>query len=138
VLGGLRFPWGQIPLLLLVLFLTAAAFSAIGILSASYCVLFKKGNPLALVLALASSLLGGVYFPSDVLPHWLASLCAWVPMTPCLVALRGVLLQGKGLVEVARPMAILGVWGLAGIPLACLCFTWAVARARQKGTLGQY
>jgi len=136
--GGLHLAWAQVPLVLLVLAATAAAFSGIGILSASYCVLYKKGNPLAMLTILASSLLGGVYFPAQVLPAWVRGACAWVPMTHALEALRGVLLQGRGLAGIARPLGILGLWAVLGIPLACLAFRWAVARSRRTGSLGQY
>ena len=136
--GGLQVSWAQIPSLMLVLLLSAAAFSCIGILSASYCVLFKKGNPLAWLLTVSSSLLGGVYFPNIVLPPWLQSVSAWVPMTHCLEALRGILLQGKGLGGIASPLGILLLWSLGGIPLSCLCFGWAMRRARQTGSLGHY
>ncbi|BDU75935.1 ABC transporter permease [Mesoterricola sediminis] len=138
LLGGLSFPWSQVPLLLLVLAATAAAFSVIGILSASYCVLFKKGNPLTLVAVLASSLLGGVYFPAHVLPAWIRGVCAWVPMTHALDALRGVLLQGRGLAGIAGSLLILAAWAVLGLPLACWIFSRAVARGRSTGSLGQY
>jgi ABC-2 type transport system permease protein len=128
----------QLPQLMLVLGLSAATFSSIGILTASYCVVFKKGNPVAWLLTISSSLLGGVYFPSTVLPHWLQRVSTWVPMTHCLDALRGTLLQGKGMNGIEGSLAILGIWSLVGLPLSSLMFLLAVRRGRRMGSLGHY
>jgi ABC-2 type transport system permease protein len=138
LIGGLHMAWSRLPLLLFVLLLSALAFSCIGIFSASYCVVFKKGNPVAWLLTALSSLLGGVYYPKSVLPHWLQSVAAWVPMTHCLEALRGVLLQGKGLTQVSGSLLILATWSIIGLPLSYLTFRWAVNRGRQTGSLGLY
>lgn len=138
LLGGFRFPPAHLPLLALVLLVSALAFSGLGIFAAAYCVLFKKGNPLAWLLTIVSSLLGGVYFPSAVLPPWLRAVAAWVPTTHCLEAMRGVLLEGKGLAGVAGPLGLLALWALVGVPLGCLGFAWAVRRGRRQGTLGTY
>jgi len=136
--GSIRLAWSQVPLLLLVLLFTASAFSSLGIVSAAYCVVFKKGNPLAWLLAVSSSLLGGVYFPKAVLPHWLGRVAAWVPMTHALDALRGVVLQGRGLAGILGSLSILALWSLVGLPLGCLAFMWAVQRGRRTGSLGHY
>ena len=129
---------GQLPQLALVLGFSAATFSSIGILTASYCVVFKKGNPVAWLLTISSSLLGGVYFPASVLPHWLQTISAWVPMTHCLNALRGTLLQGKDLHGIGGSLTILGVWSLVGLPMSGLTFLLAIRRGRRTGTLGHY
>jgi ABC-2 type transport system permease protein len=41
----------------------------LGIISAAFIMRFKKGNPVTWMVATASELLGGVYFPIDVLPE---------------------------------------------------------------------
>ena len=138
LMGVFRLSVGQLPQLALVLGLSAATFSSIGILTASYCVVFKKGNPVAWLLTISSSLLGGVYFPCTVLPQWLQSVSAWVPMTHCLEALRGTLLLGKDLRGIEGSLAILGIWSLVGLPLSGLTFLWAVRRGKRTGSLGHY
>jgi len=138
LLGGLHIAWSQLPLLIFVLLISALAFSCIGIFSASYCVIFKKGNPLAWLLTVSSALLGGVYYPKSVLPLWLQGVADWVPMTHCLEALRGVILQGKGLAGISGPLSILALWSLVGIPVSYFTFRWAVQRGRQTGSLGHY
>jgi ABC-2 type transport system permease protein len=138
LVGAFHVSFGQVPPLLLVLGLSATTFSSIGILTASYCIVFKKGNPVAWLLTIASSLVGGVYFPSSVLPGWLRSLAAWVPMTHCLAGLRGILLQGKGMSDISGSLAILGIWSLVGLPLSGFTFRLAVGRGYRTGSLGHY
>jgi ABC-2 type transport system permease protein len=138
LIGAFPLSVGQLPQLALVLGLSAGTFSSIGVLTASYCVVFKKGNPIAWFLTLSSSLLGGVYFPTSVLPHWLQIASAWVPMTHCLEALRGTLIQGKGLLGIEGSLIVLGIWAVVGLPLSGLTFMWAVSRGRHTGSLGHY
>ena len=138
LLGGVHLQWARLPLVLLVLLLSAGAFSCLGILSASYIVLFKKGDPVGSVFMVMSWLLGGVYFPVAMLPGWLHGIAPILPMTQCLEALRLLLLGNQGLAQIARPLAILAAWVVLGVPACYACFAWAVAWARKKGTLGQY
>ena len=46
LLFGVRFDWVRTPVFLLVMILTIAAFSSLGIFSASFIILFKKGRKL--------------------------------------------------------------------------------------------
>ncbi len=135
---GLSFALAQLPLVLVVLVLSAAAFASIGILSASYIVVYKRGNPLAWIFTLSSSLLAGVYYPVSILPGWVQQVAQLLPMTHCLEALRGLLLKNGGVREIAPALAGLGLWALIGLPCSYLCFAWAVRTGREKGTLGHY
>jgi ABC-2 type transport system permease protein len=68
---------GNVPLALLVLFLGVAACNAVGILAASFLILFKRGEPIIMLYGLAASVLGGALFPISVLPgpiRWLSYL----------------------------------------------------------------
>ena len=138
LMGGVHFHWARLPLALVLLLFTAGAFACLGILSASYIVVFKRGDPIGMGVKLASWMLGGVYFPASVLPGWLQRLADLVPMTHCLEGLRRLLIRGDGLAGILRPLGYLSVWILAGLPLAYLAFRTAVAWARRKGSLGQY
>lgn len=135
---GVTFPLSQLPLVLLVLVLSAAAFSTFGILSASYIVLYKRGNPLAWIFTLSSSLLGGVYYPVSILPDWVQHVSRLLPMTHCLEALRGLLLMNAGFREIAPALLGLGLWALIGLPISYACFAVAIRKGREKGTLGFY
>lgn len=127
--------WGATVVLVL---LSIAAFSSLGILSACFILLFKKGNPFTWVLLSASGVLGGVFYPVSALPLWLQTPARWLPLTPCLEGVRRTLLAGAGLGEVWREAGALGLYAGLGLPLSLLLFRWSVRRAKQTGTLAQY
>ena len=142
VVGSLFFgaglDWRQWPALLLVLTLTVTAVSGLGILSASFTVLFKKGDPLNWVFSVGSWLLGGVYYPVSVLPEWLQRISGLIPMTHTLESLRLILLSHRGLEAVAGHLFALGLWSLIILPLSLASFRYALNQARAKGNLGHY
>jgi len=138
LLGGIRMDWSRFPLVLLTLLLSAAAFSCLSILAASFIVVFKKGDPVGWAFMMLSWFLGGVYFPVTLLPRWLQGAAHCLPTTQCVEALRLLLLGNQGLAGIARPLEGLCVWIVAGLPISYLVFRTAVNVARKKGSLGQY
>jgi ABC-2 type transport system permease protein len=130
--------WGQMPVALVVIILTIVAFSSLGIFSASFIILFKKGDPLNWAFNVASWLLGGVYFPVSLLPAWLQKLALIIPMTHSLESLRLSLLGNQGTSEIAGHILALVLWTVIGLPLSIICFRYALNRARIQGNLGHY
>ncbi|MFQ5776809.1 MAG: ABC transporter permease [Terriglobia bacterium] len=127
--------WGAALVLLL---LSVAAFSSLGILSACFILLFKKGNPFTWVLVSASGLVGGVFFPVSSLPEWMQTLAHLLPLTYCLEGVRRALLAGDGLAELWPQTVALLFFASVGLPLALALFRWSVRRAKLTGTLAQY
>jgi ABC-2 type transport system permease protein len=138
LLFGVRFHWQQFPPALLVMALTIAAFLSLGLFSAAFIILFKKGDPLNWVISVASWLLGGVYYPVSILPEWLQKLALLIPMTHCLESLRKTLICNEGLSSIGGHVLLLGIWGLIGLPLAMLSCRIAFECARRKGSLSHY
>jgi ABC-2 type transport system permease protein len=112
-----------------------ALFVSLGVGFAAAVVVFKRGGAVGGALAAAFSLLGGVYYPTSLLPGPLHALSTILPFTWALDVIRAGLLERRLL------------WGELGLLLAvaCVCvpcslriFTASVARARRSGTLGQY
>jgi len=138
LVSGAGLEWTRLPSACLVMGLTIAAFSSLGILSASFIILFKKGDPLNWMFNIASWLLGGVYYPVSVLPGWLREASEWIPMTHSLEALRLILLSNHSLVSVGSHVLKLALWASICLPVSYLCFRYALNRARATGTLGHY
>jgi ABC-2 type transport system permease protein len=76
---GARIEWRAIPLALLVFLIGIAACNAIGTLTASFIILFKRGEPLIMLYSLAAAVLGGTLFPISVLPGWIRWVSYLVP-----------------------------------------------------------
>ncbi|MGB2593060.1 MAG: ABC transporter permease [Candidatus Acidiferrum sp.] len=120
---------------IVVLIATLLAFSGLGILSASYLLLFKRGNPAKWFFLGLSSVAGGMLFPITVLPDWLQLVARLNPVTYALDAMRAALLGGAGFHAVWRPLLILLLFGVVLLPLSMAVFAWSLRRTKTTGTL---
>jgi ABC-2 type transport system permease protein len=122
----------------LVLALTVVVFGSLGILAASFIMVLKRGDPITWAFGAVSSLLGGVYYPVEVLPGWLQMLARLLPITYALHAMRLALLQGAGFDILLPDLLALTLFAVILLPLSLLAFQFAVRRARQDGSLTHY
>ena len=118
--------------------LMVVAMLGLGMLSASFILLIKRGDPVTLVLSQSSFLLSGVFYPVAVLPDWLQVGSSMLPHTYALEALRLGLLQGYSVVDVAPQLGAVALFALAFLPLGFTAFQYALSRARVEGSLGQF
>ena len=127
-----------IPAFLLLLALTVAAFSGLGILSAAFTLWLKRGDPVNYLITAASAALGGVFFRVEVMPEWLQWVSRLLPITHALRGIRRALLAGAGIGEVAGDLRILLLFALILVPLGLGAFALALRRARVEGSLVHY
>jgi ABC-2 type transport system permease protein len=123
---------------LLVLLVSIAIFVAFGVLSASAIVWLKKGDPITWILGGFGSILGGAYFPIDVMPAWMQKLSFLIPITYSLDALRLTMLKGDSIASVIKPTVTLAVIASILLPASAALFTVAVRKGKKEGTLTQY
>jgi ABC-2 type transport system permease protein len=123
---------------MLVFLLTALCFLSIGILSASFIMVYKMGNPFNWLFGSVSGLLGGVFFPIAVLPDWLRLVSYALPITYSLEGMRKSLLTSAGFSEILPSILALAGFGGLLFPLSLLVFRRAVVKAKRDGTLTHY
>ncbi len=123
---------------LLVLVLTIASSSGLGIISASFVMVFKRGDPLAFAFSGASFLLGGVYYPVAVLPGWLQKVSYILPLRHSLEGMRLSLLKGAPMSVIAPNVLALVGFTVILLPIGLVCFQYAVNRAKMDGSLTHY
>lgn len=123
---------------LVILGMTVLAMSGIGILSASFIMVLKRGDPVSFMFSSLSTLLGGVYYPISVLPGWLRLAAQFFPLTHALEAMRRALLNGASLADLWRETAILAGFAVVLLPLSMVAFRQAVRLARRDGSLTQF
>ncbi|HUJ31694.1 MAG TPA: ABC transporter permease [Candidatus Acidoferrum sp.] len=119
----------------LILLASILAFVGLGILSASYQILFKRGNPAKWVVLGVSGLVGGMMYPVSVLPSSLQFVARLIPVTYSLEGMRAALLGGAGWRELWPSVAALLVFAAILIPLSFAVFGWALRRTKVTGTL---
>jgi ABC-2 type transport system permease protein len=132
-----HFPLGSANWLsvIVVLLATLLAFSGLGIFSAAYLLLFKRGNPGKWFFLGVSGLVGGMLFPVQILPNWLQVIAHLNPVAYTLDAMRAALLEGASLAQVAPAVLILLLFAIILLPSSVLVFSWALRRTKVTGTL---
>lgn len=134
--AALDLPVGQVdwPGVVLMLLSAAVAFLPLGILAAAATVVFKRGDTIVGVVIFGMTLVGGAYFPTEVLPDWLQAIGRVMPTRFAYDGLRGALYGGSWETDVLVLMAM----AIVGIPLALWAFSRALERAKRDGSLAQY
>jgi len=122
----------------LLLILTITSFSSIGIFSTSFIMIFKKGDPTTWLVTSLSWLLGGVFYPVQILPSWLEKLAYLLPITYALDGMRMALLQGHSLYQLRANILALSIFTIFLLPISIFVFGKAVKRAKIEGSLAQY
>lgn len=123
---------------LMILLLSILAFSCFGILSASFILYFKKGDPFSQFFSSMNWLLGGAYYPVEILPRWLHVLSYVLPITYSLKGLRLALLSGAGFRQLSPYFLTLILFILVLLPFSLVSFSFAVKKAKEDGALIHY
>jgi ABC-2 type transport system permease protein len=112
-----------------------AAMSALGIIAGAVVLVVKRGEIILAALITAMGLVGGAFFPIEVLPSWLQPLGDVVPTRFAYDGLRAALFRGGGWEDDALLLlAFASIFIPAGV--------WLGGRAleftRRRGSLSQY
>jgi ABC-2 type transport system permease protein len=118
--------------------LTLVSSAGIGMLSASFILYFKRGDPINFLLTMGTSFFGNVFFPSKLLPGPVQWVSEWLPMSWSLQVVRSALLRGATFGEVARPIGRLAVLTAILVPLGLWGARIAIRKAKREGSLVQY
>ena len=121
-----------------ILALTVIAHVPIGLIGAALVIAFRTAGPLPKGVMMVSGLLGGVYYPTHVIPSWLQLISAFLPLTYGLRALRRVTLQNASFADVAPDLLALSVATVILFLVGTAAITTAFRYARRHGTLAQY
>jgi ABC-2 type transport system permease protein len=121
-----------------ILLLTIVSFGSLGMLSASFVMVFKRGNPAGWIISSLEGLVGGVYFPVTVLPQWLQIAANFFPITYAIRAFQLSVYRGYSVIQLSREIGILLLFCFALLPLSLIAFRRAIDRARREGSLAQH
>jgi ABC-2 type transport system permease protein len=137
-LFGAHVAWLQLGASLPIVVLVVLAHLPIAIITAAMVLAFRTRGPLPQLVLLASTFLGGVYYPTTVIPGWIESVSAFLPLTYGLTALRAVLLEGRSIATVWRDVSILLAFTVVSLLASTVAFKAALRYARRVGNLAQY
>lgn len=139
-LGLLGGGWsiGGMLLALPIMALTLASFCAFGIVGAAFVVVTKRGDPVTLMIGLASSVLAGALVPVETFPAALQSLARALPAYYGIRGTRLALLTDASFGDVAPYLGALLAFDAVLLTGAIWVWRRAVDMARTAGTLGSY
>ena len=109
---------------LLVISLGVVAFSAMGVLAASRTESVEVLAGMVNAASLAQLVLSGVFFSTARFPEWALVAVRALPLTALVDALRGVALEGRGVLELPLELAVLAGWALVSGVLGLRLFRW--------------
>ena len=138
VLLGAQLAASSVPLAAAILLLIVLAYAPFGLMAAGLVLAFRTAGPLPQAVLVASGLLGGVYYPTHVIPSWIQEVSRAVPLTYGLRALRRTLLEGAPASAVMGDLGILIAFIAVLGGASALLFAWALRYGRRAGTLAQY
>lgn len=111
---------------------------SLGILAASFTLVFKQGDPVTMLLLAGSGFLSGVVYPVEVLPVWLQRIAQLLPQTHAIEAMRLSVLSNAGFSDIAPELIVLSIFALLLMPVALLAFSLAMEQARYEGSLAHF
>ncbi len=120
------------------LLLSIIAFASIGIMAAGIIMVIKRGEPLTGLLSAFANLIGGIYYPVEIMPEWLQRISNVIPVTYAVRAMRLALLADASWSELAPDLLVLSSFTAVLFPLSLLVFRYSVELARRDGSLAQY
>jgi ABC-type multidrug transport system permease subunit len=104
--------------------LGSLAFAGIGLLVACRASTTEAVSGLMNLVMLPMWIFSGVFFSSDRFPAVLQPMIQALPLTQLVGALRRVLLEGAGLLDVSTSLLILAAWAVGTFLLALRFFRW--------------
>jgi ABC-type multidrug transport system permease subunit len=102
----------------------AVAFTGIGLLVAARPRTIEGVSGLMNFVMLPMWIFSGVFFSPSRFPDAMQPAIALLPLTALNDAIRAVMIDGAALTAVARPLAVVGAWGLIAFLAALWTFRW--------------
>src|SRR6185436_17840437 len=102
----------------------AVAFSGLGLLAAARPRTIEGVSGLMNLIMVPMWIFSGIFFSTERFPARLQPFVQALPLTALIDALRGVMLEGAGLVALAPELALLAAWGSVCFVLALWLFRW--------------
>jgi len=124
LLYGVPIPWARAPELLVVLIVGAASFCCLGIALTAAIPTQDAAAPIANVILLPLYFLSGVFIPDDELPSGVIDFANYFPIRPFFQSFFDAYVPGSGASIAWDHLAVVAIWGAAGLLLAIRFFRW--------------
>jgi len=115
---------GNIPLAWLVLTVGVLCFVSVGFALTGLVRTARSATPIAQIPFFFFMFLGGVFYPTSMLPKFLGYVANILPSTHMNDALRMVFYQGAGIGDIWQHLLVLAGWTMACLAISIKFFRW--------------
>jgi ABC-2 type transport system permease protein len=115
---------GSLLLLIGISLLGALAFSGLGLLTAARPRTIEGVSGIMNLVMVPMWIFSGIFFSTERFPATMQPFVQALPLTALNNALRGVMLEGTGLLSLLPEIALLAVWGAVSFMVALKIFRW--------------
>lgn len=138
VIVGADFSQANWSAALVILLVSLTSLVSLGIVAAAFTIVFKRTDPMNWFVNSVAYVFSGVFFPVELLPPALRIISYLLPFTYALRALRGALMRGATLGELAPDLAVLSLFAAVLLPLSIWALRFAIGRMKESGQLVHY
>jgi ABC-type multidrug transport system permease subunit len=104
--------------------MTSLAFSALGLLVSTRAKTMEAVSGLMNLVMLPMWILSGVFFSATRFPAVIQPIVRALPLTAAIEAMRGNMLQGKGLGQMMMQVGLLLAWFVVPFAISLRIFRW--------------
>jgi ABC-2 type transport system permease protein len=122
----------------LILLMIVVTYFGAGMMAGALIIAYRRTGQLQQAVIVGSAMIGGVLYPTKLVPPWAARFSELVPMTHGIRAVRRITIDDWPLRAVLADVGILSIFCVAFLAIGSLAMTHALRRARAEGTLSQY
>ncbi len=115
---------GNLLELALFVILGAVVIFGIGLAIGGWAKNENQAAPLSNLVSFPMMFLSGTFFPRFLMPEWLQTVSAFLPLTPFIDGVRMIMVEGRHLVDVLPQIGMLAVWGIVIYLIAFKVFRW--------------
>ncbi len=129
---------GNFALLVLVMSLSIISFIGIGLISAFFIIILKKGdfvNTINLILCIG---FGNIIFPSEIVDTQLSQISYFLPITHSVELLRELLIGSIDTKNISTNIAYLSSLSFFFIAIGIISCIYAIKFAKIKGSIGEF
>lgn len=120
---------GSIFLVFLISFLGGIMFLGLGFTISGIAKTVESVPAIANLIVFPMLFLSGIFFPTDAMPHWLHTVVQYLPLTYFATAMRDVMANGFGFMDIWKNLAWMAGWAVVLVTLSN--FTFGFEEKRQ-------
>ncbi len=121
---AVEMPWGDLPLIIFLMALGAATFSALGLAVAGLTPNARSAPAIANAFILPLAFISGIFFPMENAPEWLETVARLFPLQPFASAMVDIFNPTLDPPFPWQAILTMGIWLAVGVVVAIRSFSW--------------